>query len=551
MHPHPEARNSETPAAAGEARCPFGHGAAPEPAAPEAAPPEPAPAAGCPFGHGANAAGAAAASAPPATAPPRVEGKIYRLPQGPAPVALFGFRGNVVKYFRDPVPYLKDLRSRFGNVASIVGGGNDQVIYTPIEGGVRQTVFGFGAEVNREVVTQPEVFGGGLFRAPPDALWINGSMSSVEGQRRIEQKAILSPAFVRDHLKNYYLEMAEEIDRMLDGWESRERVDFVHESYELAARIASRCFYGQEPGLIGGLAPTLRDFAHAQMNPLSSIRLKIPGTPYWHLARLAPQIRRILGEELRRKEELGYPGNDVLSMMMRAQHDSKVRLSEDEVLGNALGLYLAGHDVPANGLIFLVALLATHPEASERLMEEIDREIGDRQISYEQIFKLPELGRVWQEMLRVLSPALLIFRQAKVDTTLGDCEIGRGTEVLLSPYMTNTDPATYADPLRFAPERWKSIKPSNYEFLPFGFGPRRCLGASFAEIQLKLAITKIFQRYRLTPGAGARMDFKYTIAIQPKGPTYFEVRPQDRRFAESRRPIAGDFSRFVESAPRA
>lgn len=518
MAPDPE----KTDAAAGEARCPFGHGAAPagEPAA--------------------TATGAA-----------RVPGKTYRLPHGPAPVALFGFRGNVVKYFRDPVPYLTDLRRRFGNVAAIVEGGNDQVIYTPIEGGVKQTVFGFGAEVNREVVTQPEVFGGGLFRAPPDALWINGSMSSVEGQRRVEQKAILSPAFVRDHLKNYYLEMAEEIDRMLAGWQGRERVDFVHESYELAARIASRCFYGQEPGLIGGLAPTLRDFAHAQMNPLSSIRLKIPGTPYYQLARLAPQIRRILAEELRRKEALGFPGNDVLSMMMRAQHDSKVRLTEDEVMGNALGLYLAGHDVPANGLIFLVALLATHPEASDRLMEEIDREIGDGQITYEQIFKLPELGRVWSEMLRVLSPALLIFRQAKVDTTLGDCEIGRGTEVLLSPYMTNTDPATYEEPHRFTPERWTRIKPSNYEFLPFGFGPRRCLGASFAEIQLKLAITKIFQRYRLVAGPGAKMDFKYTIAIQPKGPVYFELHPQDRRFDADVRPVAGDFSRFVASAPRA
>lgn len=538
MAPDPE----NTAAAAGEARCPFGHGAAP--AAPVAA--EPAPAV-CPFGHG------AAPSAEPAAAvaaAPRPAGRTYRRPRGPAPVSVLGWRGNVVKYFRDPVPYLQDLRRRFGNVAAIVEGGNDQVIYTPIEGGVKQTVFGFGAEVNREVVTQPEVFGGGLFRAPPDALWINGSMSSVEGQRRIEQKAILSPAFVRDHLKNYYLEMAEEIDRMLAGWQGRERVDFVAASYDLAARIASRCFYGQEPGLSGGLAPTLRDFAHAQMNPLSSIRVKIPGTPYWHLARLAPQIRRILGEELRRKEEAGYPGNDVLSMMMRAQHDTKVRLSEDEVLGNALGLYLAGHDVPANGLILLVALLATHPEASQRLMEEIDREIGDGQITYEQIFKLPELGRVWQEMLRVLSPALLIFRQAKVDTTLGDCEIGRGTEVLLSPYMTNTDPATYEDPLRFLPERWTRIKPSNYEFLPFGFGPRRCLGASFAEIQLKLAITKIFQRYRLVAGPGARMDFKYTIAIQPKGPVYFELKEQDRRFEAAPRPIGGDFARFVASAPR-
>ncbi len=133
-------------------------------------------------------------------------------------------------------------------------------------------------------------------------------------------------------------------------------------------------------------------------------------------------------------------------MMMRAQYDTKIQLCEDEILGNAVGLFLAGHDVPANGLIFLVSLLATHPEAAARLMEEIDREIGDGQVSYEQIFRLPELNKVFQEMLRVLSPALLIFRQALVDSSLGDVEIKAGTEVLLSPFMTNTDPARLRKP---------------------------------------------------------------------------------------------------------
>ncbi len=161
---------------------------------------------------------------PSATAPRRRRprscqgSQVLRQAAGPAPKAILGWRGNVVCYFRDPVPYLEDLRARFGNVAALVSGGNDTVIYRPVPGKARQTVFGFGAEINREVITQVEVFGGGDFRAPDDAPWINGSMSSAIGQRRVEQKSVLSPAFVRDHLKNYYNDMAEEIDRMLAGW---------------------------------------------------------------------------------------------------------------------------------------------------------------------------------------------------------------------------------------------------------------------------------------------------------------------------------------------
>lgn len=498
----------------------------------------------CPFGHG--GAGKVAEAVSPL---PRKADKVYRQPIGPPPKPVVGWRGNVLSYFRNPIPYLEDARRRFGNVVALVQGGNDTLIYRPIPGLAKQTVFGFGAEINREVLTQPDVFGGGDFRAPDDASWINGSMSSMNGERRVQHRQVLSPAFGREHIRNYYHEMAEEVDRMLAGWEGRQQIEFIHEAYVLAARIASRCFYGQEPDDIeDNLAVTIRDFAGVLLNPMSAIKLKIPGTPYWHLTRLAPQLRERLSRELIRKEKQQYSGNDALSMMMRAQYDSSIRLSEEEILGSAVGLFLAGHDVPANGLIFLAALLSLHPEASARLMKEIDQELGDRQITYEQIFRLPELNRVFDESLRILSPALLIFRQAQADTTLGNFEIAHGTEVLLSPFMTNTDPATFENPRRYRPERWLTIKPSSYEYLPFGFGVRRCLGASFAEIQLKLAITKIFQRYRLVPRAESRMDFKYTIAVQPHGKLLFDLVPQDRRFdaAGANKTIRGDFGKLVE-----
>lgn len=534
------------PPAAAPERCPFGHGAPPAPVPAAEAPA--AAEARCPMGHGAPVP-AVAPGAPAAEAPPA---RFYRKPTGPAPKALVGWRGNVLSYFRKPVPYLEDLRRRFGNVAALVEGGNDTVIYRPVPGKARQTVFGFGPEINREVLTQVEVFGGGDFRAPDGAPWINGSMSSAIGKRRAEQKAVLSPAFGRDHLKNYYNDMAAEVDRMTASWQGRREIDLLAEAYVLAARIASRCFYGQEAGQFGGsLAEVIRDFAGVLLHPLSSVKLKIPGTPYYKLSRIAPRLRQLLDQELARKKQQDYSGTDVLSMMMRAQHDTKVQLSEDEILGNAVGLYLAGHDVPANGLIFLVSLLATHPQAASRLMEEIDREIGDGQITYEQIFKLPVLDSVFQEMLRVICPALLIFRQAITDSHLGEVEIKAGTEVLLSPYMTNTDPAYYENPRHYQPERWATIKPSLYQFLPFGTGPKRCLGAGFAEIQLKLAITKIFQRFRLQAAPGAKLDFKYTIAIQPQGRLPIELRPQDRDFRGAARPIGGHFRDFVVSAPGA
>jgi cytochrome P450 len=502
--------------------------------------------AGCPFHPGGRTGGHGKAAAPQHAEHEITAHRALRRVSGPKPAPFIGWRGNLFRYVRDPVSYLGELRRDWGNVVALADGGNVPIIYRPKPEHVKQTVFGFGPEITREVLTQPDVFGGGEFRAPEDAPWINSSMSSVNGERRVQHKSILSPAFAREHLKVYFEEMSEDIERMLAGWENRKQVDLLAEAYALSGRIASRCFYGQSPDRVeDNLAVTIRDFASTLFHPLSAIRLKIPGMPYWRLSRLSARIRHLLKEELKRKEKLDYSGNDALSMMMRAKFDKQVLLSEDELIGSSVGLFLAGHDVPANGFIFLISLLATHPEASRRLMEEIDREIGEGRITYEQIFRLPELDRVFNESLRIINPALLIFRQAQVDTSMGDCRIPCGTEVLLSPFMSSRDPAIFENPQRFQPQRWAKINPSPYEFLPFGNGPRRCLGASFAEIQLKLAITRIFQRFRLTPSSDARLDFKYTFAVQPHGRVKFNLHPQDRKF-EPNAGIPGDFNRFVE-----
>ncbi len=480
---------------------------------------------------------------------PRREGLVLRPVPGPKPVPILGWRGNILRYLRSPVKYLTALREGWGNVVALAEGGNEPLIYRPAPGLAKQTIFGFGAEINRQVLTHSEVFGGGEFRAPEDAEWINMNMSSVNGERRVQHKAVMAPAFVRENLKCYYEEIAEEIDRMLAGWQGRGEVDLMAEAYTLAGRIASRCFYGQQPDRFEeNLAVTIREFATTMFHPMSAIRLKVPGLPYWHLARLSAKIRALLGEELKRKEKQGYSGNDALSMIMRAQFDSQIRLTEDEVMGSSVGLFLAGHDVPANALVLLIALLTTHPDACRRLMEEIDHELGEDLITYDQIFKLPELDRVYKESLRILNPAFLIFRQTQVDTVLGDYEISRGTEVLLTPFMTSRDPLAFDQPGHFKPERWTTAKPSPFEFLPFSYGPRRCLGASFAEIQLKLAITRILQRFRLIPRQDAKLDFRYTFAVHPTGKLVFELKPQDRDFARNTRGIAGDFRRLVESS---
>jgi cytochrome P450 len=128
---------------------------------------------------------------------------------------------------------------------------------------------------------------------------------------------------------------------------------------------------------------------------------------------------------------------------------------------------------------------------------------------------------------------VLIWRRVTSPTTLGGFEIPVGTEILLSPFITHRDPAIYSEPTRFQPERWSSIRPSPFEYLPFSYGARKCLGAAFAEILIKVTIAMLVQRYRLELVPGCRVKLNVTFTIKPRPALPMRVRRQDRQFRRS------------------
>lgn len=465
---------------------------------------------------------------------------------GPAPKTLIGWRGNLFAYAANPIGSLRHFRERYGNLVAMSKGGNQPLIFRATSDDPH-TVFAFGPKLNREVLTQPDLFAGGAFRAPKQLGWINGSMINASSERRAQQKSLMSPAFTRNHLKAYYQHLVEEADALVERWASLGSFDLVEETHVFTLNAASRCFYGQKPdGSHRNIAASVRTFAEYLMSPLAAIPLNIPGTPHHKLIQLGLQLKGFIDAEIAQKEREG--GDDALAMMVREQIQTGIRMDDDERVGNAVALFLAGHDVPTNAIVFTLALLSQHPEELALLLEEIE-ELQGATPTYEQLWQMPRMTRVFNESLRVLSPALLIMRQTSAEAALGGYRLPRGTEVLLSPYMTHTDPEIYPEPRKFRPERWESIKPSGFEFLPFSYGARRCLGASFAEMQLKLVIVRILQRLRLVPAAGSKLDFKCTFVIHPKDALKVSVEPAVGNAASRRLervPIGGQFAELVD-----
>jgi cytochrome P450 len=130
--------------------------------------------------------------------------------------------------------------------------------------------------------------------------------------------------------------------------------------------------------------------------------------------------------------------------------------------------------------------------------------------------ELPLLDRVVKESLRLFPPAPFTGRITTRATELGGVEIPAGMEVLISPYCLHRSPDLYPEPQRFLPERWEKLSPSPFEYAPFGAGPRMCIGAGFATLELKIVLAMLLQRFGFELPSGARVDRKTTIVMSPR-----------------------------------
>jgi cytochrome P450 len=194
-------------------------------------------------------------------------------------------------------------------------------------------------------------------------------------------------------------------------------------------------------------------------------------------------------------------------------------LTDQEVRDQCMTLFLGGHDTTAATLTWWGLAMTMNPDAAQQATEEIDRVLGSRLPTYEDIPQLGYLSQTLQETLRLYPPfPLLVTRSASETVQLSSIEIPKGATVMLSPWVVQRDPRWFPDPKRFDPERFSKQNSANRPrgvYMPFGAGPRVCIGNIFGMTQLTLVAAMVLQRFRLksvmTPNADANPSFYFTL----------------------------------------
>jgi cytochrome P450 len=175
-------------------------------------------------------------------------------------------------------------------------------------------------------------------------------------------------------------------------------------------------------------------------------------------------------------------------------------MSKQQLRDEMINLFLAGHETTAVALSWTLHLLSQHPEKEAKLAAELDRVLEGRPPAVEDIPRLPYTGMIIKEALRLYPPGYVFGREAVADCEIGGFFIARGTTLFLSPWVIHRDKRFYESPEDFKPERWDeniTSQPPRYAYLPFGSGPRMCIGISFAMMEMTLVLATIARKFKL------------------------------------------------------
>jgi cytochrome P450 len=239
------------------------------------------------------------------------------------------------------------------------------------------------------------------------------------------------------------------------------------------------------------------------------------------LQRAVGQLDKVIYEIIRRRRTSGQTSGDLLSVLLRAQDDEGLGMTDRQLHDEIMTLFLAGHETTANALSWTWLLLGQNPGVEEKLVEELRRVLSGRSPTAADLPRLTYTEMILREAMRLYPPVWVIGRRGLAPFRMGEYELPAETNVLMSQIITHRDARYFPDPDRFDPDRWKADDPRfvslpRFAYFPFGGGPRVCIGAGFAMMEAVLLLATIAQRFTLTLVPGQTIEKLPSVTLRPK-----------------------------------
>ena len=356
---------------------------------------------------------------------------------------------------------------------------------------------------------------------------IGHGLVSANGEEHKRQRRLTQPAFHTRRIDAYAGTMVEYTEAMLDEWGNGQELDVAEAMSALTMLIVARTLFGADRVAMKDTAERIGAAIHVIQAAADKEFQSALVLPEWlptALNRQRRAARAVLYEIIdrlvadRRAQGDAADSGDLLSMLLLSRDEAGDRMSDDEVRDQLVTLFVAGHETTSNALTWTWYLLSQHPEVEARLHEEIDAALSSRPPALADLPRLPYTMQAIKEAMRLYPPAWVVnVRRAAADTTLGPYAVKRGDMLWLSPFVMHRRPAFFPDPERFDPDRWTAERERSlprFAYMPFGGGPRVCIGNGFALMEAHLIVAAVARRFRLRlrPGHPIALNAQITLS---------------------------------------
>lgn len=335
-------------------------------------------------------------------------------------------------------------------------------------------------------------------------------------------RKIIQPVFHANKIIDYITQFNEITNEYIAKWSKMGEINDHLEMADLTSSVVTKTILGSEvefdPTSISDAMAYLTYHLQKLNNSVMPIPHFIPTPDNRKYTKSLNIINSVVDEIIEKAKKTGERGTDVLSRLLIA-NDAEIdhTLSDSEIKDEIRTFFLAGHETTAITLTWTLYLLSKHKNIMNKMIAEIHSVIGkDKDPSAEDLKKLTYVEQVGNEVLRLYPPIYMFGRSPLEVDTIDGYEIPTGTTVATVPYVTHRDPAYWDDPDEFKPERFEKDPVHLYAFIPFGGGPRTCIGKNFALMELKIILTKIFQNHYV--------EMKYDQEVKPTA--QFTLRPE-------------------------
>lgn len=360
----------------------------------------------------------------------------------------------------------------------------------------REIVFTADPEAVRQIFTgDPAVLHAGAGNVVLAPILGPGSVLLLDGADHLRHRRLLLTPFRGDRMRPLTDTMRAVAERHVAAWPRDTRFAVLESMQAITLEIILRAVFGvTEPARLAALGDPLRRVLDMVSAPrkvlalgLTASRPNGPLSPWRRFAALRAQADRVIHEEIRaRRAALAAgqePGDDIFSMLVAARDEDGRALTDDELRDELMTLLVAGHETTATALAWTLERVTRHPEILARLRDE--QAAGDGSLYLDAVVK---------EALRLRPVVPAVVRQLQAPMTLGPWDLPAQVNVAPSIYLLHRRPDLYPDPLAFRPERFLGEDtPGTYEWIPFGGGVRRCLGAGFALLELREVLSVVLR----------------------------------------------------------